>query len=98
MAVDPNQVINFAKLSWKELRPDKDYDVTLQTMPEVIKKHEEIVQCYIENSYDPVRVIKIKMGFKQGFDDLEDNAKEFHQRLTECLKRLSRQYMRATKR
>ncbi len=92
MEIDPNKVINFAKLSWKELQPTKDYDVTLEVLPEVIKKHEEFVRCYIANDYDPDRVVRVMLNFKNGIKDLEPEGEAWHRKLSDCLKRLSRQY------
>lgn len=89
---DPNKVISFAKQSWKELKPEDDYDVKLQVMPEVIKKHEDMVRCYLENDFNPERAIRMLTRQKQGMADQGDDGQVWHKRLSECLKRISRRF------
>lgn len=92
MSTDDPRIINFAKLSWKELKPEDDYDVKLEITPEIIHKHEEFVKDYLENDFNVERVIRIRSKWKEGFGDLTESGQEWHKRLAECLKRLCRQY------
>ncbi len=89
---DENKVINFAMLSWKKLRPEDDYEVKKTIAPEIIKRHEDTVRCYLENDFNSDRVIRIMTGFKQTFGDLEESGQNFHKQLVEILRELSRKF------
>lgn len=85
-----NDAIRLAMLSWKELRPDRPYAVVLAIEPEIMRRHEEVVQHYIDCGFDCFKAVRRIFDNRIDFGELPDDSQTFHKRLSEVLRKLHR--------
>lgn len=93
LQTDPASVEMFARITWKIQKPDvkDDWDLLMQTAPEILNMHKKHVRALMENDFDPERSVKA-INPHMCLDDFMDTGKERLIQLAEILKQKVRDH------